>query len=165
MAEETIGVIRRAQREDADRCGDIAVLAWQRVFDAWEKLVGPVIFAQHYGNWREAKRAEVVGLVREHPERAIVTELDGEVVGFLTFYLPGTPGVGEIGHNAVHPEAQGRGIGVRQCRRALDIFREMGLTSATVYTGLDGGHAPARRQYRKAGFRLSTPHIRYFMEL
>jgi hypothetical protein len=41
----------------------------------------------------------------------------------------------------------------------------MGLTGATVYTGLDEGHAPARAQYRKAGFRLSTPHIRYFMEL
>jgi ribosomal protein S18 acetylase RimI-like enzyme len=165
MTHETIGTIRQAQSKDADRCGDIAVLAWQRVFDAWEKLVGPVIFAQHYGNWREGKRAEVVGLVREHPERAIVTEVDGEVVGFLTFYLPGTPGVGEIGNNAVHPDAQGQGIGERQCKHALGIFRGLGLTSATVYTGLDEGHAPARAQYRKAGFRLSTPHIRYFVEL
>ena len=165
MTQETVGVIRQAESGDADRCGEIAVLAWQRVFDAWEALLGPVIFAQHYSGWQAGKRAEVVGLVREHPQRAIVTELDGEVVGFLTYYLPATLGVGEIGNNAVHPDVQGRGIGERQCRRALDLFRELGLTSATVYTGLDEGHAPARAQYRKAGFGLSTPHIRYFMEL
>ena len=159
------GIVRPARPEDAERCGDIAVLAWRRVFDEWERMLGPRIFEQHYGGWQERKRAEVVGAVRNHPERAIVTEVDGEVVGFLTFYLPGTPGVGEIGNNAVHPDWQGCGIGVRQCEKALAIFREMGLTSATVFTGLDEGHAPARSMYRKAGFRLSTPHIRYFMEL
>ena len=165
MTDDTAGVIRPARSEDAERCGDIAVLAWQRVFDAWEALVGPAVFAQHYSGWEERKRAEVVGLVRDHPENAIVTEMGSEVVGFLTFYLPGPPGVGEIGNNAVHPDWQGRSIGTRQCERAVAIFREMGLTAATVYTGLDEGHAPARAQYRKAGFRLSTPHIRYFMEL
>jgi ribosomal protein S18 acetylase RimI-like enzyme len=161
----TPGSIRPARSEDADRCGDIAVLAWQRVFDAWEKLLGPAVFAQHYTGWEDRKRAEVVGLVRERPEHAIVTEVDGEIAGFLTFYLPGAEGVGEIGNNAVHPDWQGRGVGARQCRQAVELFREMGLTGATVYTGLDEGHAPARAQYRKAGFRLSTPHIRYFMEL
>jgi len=165
MGQDAVGTIRPARPEDADRCGDIAVLAWQRVFCAWEKLLGPVIFARHYAGWEERKRGEVVGFIREHPDKAIVTEVDGQVAGFLTFYLSGAPGVGEIGNNAVHPDWQGRGIGERQCRRALDLFREMGLTSATVYTGLDDGHAPARAQYRKAGFRLSTPHIRYFMEL
>ncbi len=49
--------------------------------------------------------------------------------------------------------------------RALDVFREMGLTSATVYTGLDEGHAPARAQYEKAGFHVTVPHVRYFLEL
>jgi ribosomal protein S18 acetylase RimI-like enzyme len=165
VTRETTGVIRQAEPQDAERCGEIAVLAWRRVFEAWEALLGPRIFAQHYGDWRERKRAEVAGFIREHPEKGVVTEVDGQVVGFLTFYLPGAPGVGEIGNNAVHPDWQGKGIGERQCKRALDTFREMGLTSATVYTGLDEGHAPARAQYRKAGFRLSTPHIKYFAEL
>jgi ribosomal protein S18 acetylase RimI-like enzyme len=165
MPHETVGTIRQARAEDADRCGDITVLAWQRVYDSWAALIGPDLFAQHYANWRDRMREGVSASIREHPERAIVTEVDGEVVGFLTYYEPGPPNVGEIGGNAVHPEWQGRGIGVRQCRRALEIFREKGFTSATVFTGLDEGHAPARAMYEKAGFRETTPHVRYFVEL
>ena len=165
MPEEPIGSIRRARAEDAERCGEIAGLAWRRVFDSWLQLMGRDLFTQHHADWRERMTASCADAVRDHPERAIVTQVDGEVVGFLAWYLPGPEGVGEIGGNAVHPDWQGQGIGVRQCRHALDVFREMGLTSATVFTGLDEGHAPARTMYEKAGFNLSTPHIRYFMEL
>jgi ribosomal protein S18 acetylase RimI-like enzyme len=165
MAEDPVGTIRQARAEDADRCGEIAGLAWKRVFDSWLALIGPELFDNHYTGWKERQSGACAEAVREHPERAIVTEVDGEIVGFLTWYLPGPPGVGEIGGNAVHPDWQGRGIGVGQCRRALDIFREMGLTSATVYTGLDEGHAPARTMYTRAGFNVSTPHIRYFLKL
>jgi ribosomal protein S18 acetylase RimI-like enzyme len=107
----------------------------------------------------------VAGYIRQFPERAFATECDGQVVGFLTWYLPGPEGVGEIGNNAVHPDWQGRGVGGAQCRAALEQFRGMGLTSATVYTGLDDGHAPARAMYEKSGFNLTTPHVKYFMEL
>ena len=165
MAIEEHGTIRQARAEDADRCGEIAGIAWQRVFDSWLKLLGPEIFSHHYTDWKQNQSDGCANAVREHPERAIVTEVDGEVVGFLTWYLPGPEGVGEIGGNAVDPDHQGRGIGVRQCRRALEIMREMGLKSATVYTGLDEGHAPARTMYERAGFNLSTPHVKYFMEL
>jgi len=165
MEQPVVGIIREARAEDAERCGEIAGIAWKRVFDAWLQLMGPELFALHHTGWEERQSQGCAAAVRDHPERAIVTEVDGQVVGFLTWYLPGTPGVGEIGSNAVHPDWQGHGIGVRQCRRALDIFRAMELASATVWTGLDEGHAPARAMYVKAGFDTSTPLIRYFTRL
>jgi GNAT superfamily N-acetyltransferase len=165
MESEPTGTIRQGRAQDAERCGEISRLAWTRVFDAWRELMGDELFEQHHGGWEERHGGACEKAVREAPERAIVTVVDGEIVGFLTWYLPGPEGVGEIGANAVHPDWQGRGIGARQCRHALDLFREQGLTSATVYTGLDEGHAPARTQYLKAGFQCSTPHIRYFMKL
>lgn len=157
--------IRPAKPEDAARCGDIAVAAWQRVFDSWRTLLGEELFTQHFGGWEDDKRQQVEGQIREHPELAIVTELDAAVVGFLTFHLSEEKQVGEIGNNAVDPQCQGHGVGTRQCKRALEIFREKGMTSAAVYTGLDEGHAPARTMYEKAGFDLSLPHIRYYMWL
>jgi len=165
MEQQTVGVIRQARAEDAGRCGEVARIAWQRVFDAWLELMGPELFVQHHTGWEERHSGACAQAVREHPERAVVTEVDGHIVGFLTWYFPGPEGVGEIGANAVHPDWQGRGIGVRQCRHALDLFRQMSLTSATVYTGLDEGHAPARTMYVKAGFDCATPHIRYYTKL
>jgi GNAT superfamily N-acetyltransferase len=165
MSDQTVGTIRTARPEDAERCGEIAVLAWQRVFDAMWEMLGPELAELYASGWQERKRSDVAGFVARTPERALVTEMDGQVVGFLTFMVDARGTIGEIGNNAVHPDWQGHGIGLRQCQRVLEIFREMGLKMATVYTGLDEGHAPARAMYRKAGFTHSTPHIRYFMKL
>jgi len=165
MDQQTVGTIRVAREEDADRCREIVRIAWQPIFNAWRELMGPELFAQHHAGWEDRHSASCAQLVREHPKNAIVTEVDGVIVGFLTWCMPGPEGVGEIGANAVHPDWQGHGIGVRQCRWALDLFRELGFTSAMVHTGLDDGHAPARAMYQRAGFDRYTPHICYYMKL
>jgi GNAT superfamily N-acetyltransferase len=165
MSDQAAGMMRTARAEDAERCGEIAVLAWQRVHDAMRQMLGDELADLYGSGWEERKRNDVMGFITRTPERAIVTEMDGQVVGFLTFSAGSREGIGEIGNNAVHPGWQGHGIGARQCQRVLEIFREMGLKAATVYTGLDEGHAPARAMYVKAGFTHSTPHIRYFMKL
>ena len=105
------------------------------------------------------------GHVREHTELAIVTEVEGNIVGFLTFRFFEDKPLAEIGNNAVDPACQGQGIGTRQCQHVLEIFRERGIVSAKVGTGLDEGHAPARAMYEKAGFDLSIPHVTYYTRL
>ena len=157
--------IRPARPDDAARCGEIAFHAWQRVWASWCRLMGDELLEQHYPDAAEDKRREVEAQIRERPQHAIVTELDGTVVGFLTFRPYPQRKLAEIGNNAVDPDYQGRGIGAAQCREALRLFRELGLTSATVWTGLDEGHAPARAMYENAGFKVSTPHVRYFVKL
>jgi ribosomal protein S18 acetylase RimI-like enzyme len=53
---------------------------------------------------------------------------------------------------AVDPTYQRRGVAGTLTDLALDEMRARGLTLATVGTGADPGHAPARRTYEAAGF-------------
>lgn len=165
MTDKSLPLIRPARVEDAERCGDIAVAAWAPVYESFRRMVGDELFALQWPNWRDDKRGQVEGFIRKHTDWAIVTELDGAIAGFLTYTINAERGSGEIGNNAVDPGFQGYGIGTLQCERVLDIFREAGLKFATVYTGLDEAHLPARLMYAKAGFDLSTPHIRYYKRL
>ena len=90
----------------------------------------------------------------------LVTETDGEIAGFISYAIDRARGVGSVHYNAVDPRFRGRGIGGMQLDRVLDIFREEGMEIACVGTGLNEGHAPARRMYEKAGFE---PVIDYRM--
>jgi len=90
----------------------------------------------------------------------IVTELDGEIAGFISYAIDRAREVGTIHYNAVDPSFQGHGVGTSQVERVLEIFRDEGMKIACVGTGLNEGHAPARRMYEKAGFE---PVIDYRM--
>ena len=73
--------------------------------------------------------------------------------------------IGTILNNAVDPAAQGQGVGTAMYERVLTLFRDAGMEYARVHTGLDEGHAPARRAYEKAGFDLSIPDVTYYQKL
>jgi len=47
----------------------------------------------------------------------------------------------------------------------LGLFREACLKYASVTTGLDPGHAPARKAYEKAGFNLRREDVTYYQKL
>jgi len=158
-------IIRPARVEDAEAAGDLAARAWESVYEGRRGLLGEGIFSAAYPDWQAEKRRQVLEHIREHPEEALVTELDGRVVGFITWHPWPRGSVGEIGNNAVAPEAQGRGIGAAQCRRVLGLLAERGFSVAVVATGLDEAHAPARRMYQKAGFGPSFPSVHYFQSL
>lgn len=67
--------------------------------------------------------------------------------------------VGEIGLNAVHPEQAGQGIGTVMYNFSVAKMKEVGMKVATVATGRDPSHAPARRAYEKAGFTVQIPSV------
>ncbi|MGC9316511.1 MAG: GNAT family N-acetyltransferase [Armatimonadota bacterium] len=90
----------------------------------------------------------------------LVTEIDGEIAGFISYALDRAREVGAIHYNAVAPHFQGRGVGTMQVKHVLELFRSEGMQIACVGTGLNEGHAPARRMYEKAGFE---PVIDYRM--
>lgn len=154
--------IRRARPEDASRCGDIAVAAWQSVYESFRKMMGEEIHRLRNTGWQDRKRSSVENHIRNNPDMAVVTEVDGEIAGFMTIHTDEEKKLGTIGNNAVDPEYQGYGIGTRQCERALEILKQQGMEYAEVFTGLDESHAPARAMYENAGFDRSTPHIRYY---
>ena len=95
--------LRTAEQQDVQRVGDIAVAAWQRIFDNFKNLVGEEIYREHWSNWQNRKRQEVVGHLERSSETMLIAEIEGKVVGFLTYRLDDVKLIGEIGNNAVAP--------------------------------------------------------------
>ncbi len=158
--------IRGYQPGDLDRVCDIAVRAWEPIFAHFAERIGDPEMAEAYcRDWDQRKAEQVRSFCINHPEWVIVTELDGQVVGFLTMFLDRERSFGEIGNNAIEPAFQGRGLGAAQYERALEFFREQGMKFARVNTGLDPSHAPARAAYEKVGFEQKLPSVQYMRRL
>ena len=87
------------------------------------------------------------------------------MAGFITYGTDGDRRVGSIHYNGVSPDHAGQGIGSAQVARVLEAFREAGMEYATVGTGLNEGHAPARRVYEKNGFEPVIEYIMYAQKL
>jgi GNAT superfamily N-acetyltransferase len=83
----------------------------------------------------------------------------GTVVGFVSLQLNQETQIGEIGLNAVHPDHAGKGVGTAMYDFAIARMKEAGMRVATVATGGDPSHAPARRAYEKAGFTVQIPRV------
>ena len=88
-----------------------------------------------------AKTDEIVSL----------TELDGIVVGFFSFFSDGTEAT--ISRNCVLPENGGKGVGTGQVVEIVRRCNALGVKSILVVTGEHRFFAPAQRMYLKAGFR------------
>lgn len=67
--------------------------------------------------------------------------------------------VGEIGLNAIDPAHAGKGLGTGMYDFSIGRMKEAGMKVATVGTGGDPSHAPARRAYQKAGFSVEIPSV------
>lgn len=55
--------------------------------------------------------------------------------------------------------------GLQLHRFCLEYMRESGMQVATVGTGGDDAHVPARASYERAGFKAHIPHREYYMDL
>jgi ribosomal protein S18 acetylase RimI-like enzyme len=158
--------IRPAKFEDMDEVCDIAKRAWKRIHDSFRAIMGSDMHSVLCANWEEDKAAQV----RLHFERSpawvyvVVDEADVKV-GFVTFRVDEKKSLGTIGNNAMDVTCQGRGVGSAMHKFVLDLFRQQGLRFASVSTGLDEGHAPARRAYEKAGFNIRREDVTYYMTL
>ncbi len=87
------------------------------------------------------------------------------VVAFVTFAIDAEKSVGTIRNNAVGMDHQGRGIATAMYQYVLGLFRGAGLKYALVTSGLDPGHAPARKAYEKAVFNLRREDVTYYQRL
>lgn len=162
MSEPTF---RAARKDDIPEIRRIARAAWAPIYAHFRAVMGEDLYAREYpGDPLERKADAVEDYFRAHPDEAFVVEVDGRVVGFCTFALRDN-GVGVINNNAIAPEAQGRGLGSAMYREVLARMRAAGMVYATVHTGLDPSHAPARRAYERVGFEPIRPHVEYYLKL
>ena len=152
-----------ATEEHIDAICEISIVAWTAIHKEYAKCLGDEIHDATSGNWQEALCADITGVVREG--RAFVSIYEGKVVGYCSYRLVEDIKMGVVGRNAVSPEARGLGIGTKQNDFIINKLREFGMVYATVHTGLDDGHAAARRAYEKAGFNKSVSSINYYMKL
>ena len=90
---------------------------------------------------------------------------DRNIVGFLSVKFDYEKEVGEIGLNAVDPNYSGKGIGTEMYQFALEEMKKEGMKIATVATGGDHSHLPARKAYAKAGFNVVMPSVWMCQEL
>ncbi|MCZ7643864.1 MAG: GNAT family N-acetyltransferase [Planctomycetota bacterium] len=159
-------LIRDARPADADAAAKIAVMAWAPIREAFRVRLGDEI-ARGFGDMEKSKYEQVHGFLTRTPQDAVVATVGGQVVGFATTHLhtarnPDCP-VGELGNNAVHPDFGGRGIGAKMGHACLEKLVARGAKVLKVFTGLDEGHAPARKLYEKLGFDKRLEHVEYYM--
>jgi GNAT superfamily N-acetyltransferase len=95
----------------------------------------------------------------------LVAEVDGQLAGWVTWSVNPERETGQIGYNGVDPTYRGLGLGTALVEQALDALRAAGVRLAIVVTGLDDGHAAARRVYEKCGFEPFHQFVTYVQEL
>ncbi len=152
-----------ACEEHIEAACDIAIKAWTPIRAVFRRDLGDELYEAHFTGWQQSKRD---GVARQLRSGSGFVALSGDrVVGFVAYKVDEAKKSGEICGNAVDPDCRGMGIGPQMYDFVLNKMKEEGMEYATVVTGLDDGHAPARRAYEKAGFQKNLPSIKYFKKL
>ena len=152
--------------DDLPRLHAIRDAAFKPVFQSFRDLLGEEIAGVALASV-EREQAELLDKIAaaDSADELFVAETDGEIVAFCSLSLDQDSKLGEIELNAVHPDHQGRGIGTAMFRHALARMRAAGMQAASVGTGGDASHAPARRAYEKAGFDRAIPSVYLYRAL
>jgi len=153
-------IIRPFEPGDLPALQRIRQAAFAPVFQSFREIVGEQIAALALVD-AEAEQAKLLDDIcaADSAHRVLVVTIGDEIVGFVSFTADAEKRTGEIGLNAVHPDHAGRGIGTEMYDHVLARMKELGIAVATVGTGGDASHGPARRAYEKAGFGPGIPSI------
>lgn len=153
-------VMRLARADDLPYFEDVRQAAFAPVFASFRSILGKDIYNLAQAHEDEAQGQLLVSLLA--PESGWIiyaAEMNCTVIGFVSIQLSQDTQVGEIGLNAVHPNHAGQGVGTRMYDFAIARMKDAGMQVATVGTGGDPSHAPARRAYEKAGFTVKIPSV------
>ena len=149
-----------AQIEDLDMLEEIRQKAFQPIFESFRKILGDTIYEHAQLPEDIAQKDLLRALFDEDSVWQTWKVLsDEKVIGFISVRLDKAARVGEIGLNAIDPDFGQQGIGTCMYHFAVDVMKEAGMKVATVATGGDPAHLPARKAYRKAGFGVEIPSV------
>ena len=157
--------IRTFTPDDSDAVIRLSLLAWEPVFTAWQRILGPELYPIAISeDWRVSQSEGVERICHDEEVLTWVAEVGGDIAGFVSYKLDDDSKTGEVELLAVSPEHQNRGVGTALNDFALSKMKEAGMRLAVAGTGGDEGHAPARRSYEKAGY-TALPLARYYKRL
>ncbi|MEQ1781377.1 MAG: GNAT family N-acetyltransferase [Hyphomonadaceae bacterium] len=144
----------------------IRAAAFAPVFASFRSIVGPEIAVLGLATAEQEQGDLLDAIAKTDSGHSIaVAAIDTTPVGFVSWKPNIAPNVGEITLNAVHPDHGGKGIGTALYEHALAALKAAGMQLATVGTGGDPSHAPARRAYEKVGFSVHLPSIYMYRKL
>jgi GNAT superfamily N-acetyltransferase len=156
---------RSFNNSDINDLVQLSLLAWEPVFTAWERILGPKLYPiAIYPDWRKSQKEVVEKICNDEKTMTWIAEVDGKIVGFVAYELNDDSKIGEVQLLAVHPDYQNHWIGTQLNILVLQKMKENGMNLAVVGTGGDEGHAPARKSYEKAGY-TGLPLVRYYKAL
>ena len=156
-------IVRDHRSGDMPRILGIAVASREPIYSSRRESMGAELFDRVFPHWQAEKRANVRRVCDgASAGKALVAEMVGTIVGFITFRADRASGVGEITMNAVHPDSQGNGVSTMMCERVFEELRALDMRSVKVSTGGGPAHAAARRTYEKAGFTIALPVVDYY---
>ena len=153
-------VMRTANAEDLTELESIRQAAFVPIFASFRSILGEEIYElAQAAEDRAQDELLASALAPDSDWQVYVAEVDSTIVGFVSIQLNLDTQVGEIGLNAVDPEQAGQGIGTVMYNFVVEEMKAVGMQVATVATGGDLSHAPARRAYEKAGFTVQIPSV------
>lgn len=159
-------LIRTYAPADLPALQTIRAAAYAPVFASFRRIVGPEIAALGLTT-AESEQADLLDSIAGpgSGHSIAVAETGGNTVGFVSWKTDAATKIGEITLNAVHPDHGGKGVGTALYEHAIDALKSAGMALATVGTGGDPSHAPARRTYEKVGFSVHIPSIYMYRKL
>jgi GNAT superfamily N-acetyltransferase len=153
-------VMRPATVADLTSLQEVRQAAFVPVFSSFRSILGEELYQLTHARADEEQGELLASLLASGSGWEVhVAEVAGTVVGFVSVQLNADKKMGEIGLNAVHPTHAGKGVGTAMYESALGRMKVAGMRVATVSTGGDASHAPARRAYGKAGFEVGVPSV------
>jgi GNAT superfamily N-acetyltransferase len=157
MTDLTITPATSDQLPELDR---IRQAAFAPVFTSFRALLGDEVYELAQAR-EDNRQGELLAslLAPDAGWQVYAAQQCGVVVGFVAVKLDHATKIGEIGLNAVDPRCAGQGVGTAMYAFAVATMKDAGMHVATVATGGDASHAPARRAYQKAGFDREIPSV------
>lgn len=117
----------------------------------------------HGHDWRWRKARHVDEDFRTHPGGILVALCAGRVVGYVTTVIDAAAGKGRIPNLAVARKFRGQGLGRQLIERALDLFREAGLSYAMIETMVQNDIG--RHLYPACGFVEVARQVHFVRKL
>ena len=169
IAERDGTALREAREADLPTIDALTVTCYAPIQESYVAMLGRDCYetVRHEPEltWEERKTAQNRRLFAAHPDQVWVLDDDGDVFGFVTFWLFAEQSYGHIDNNGVRPDRAGMGWATFMYRHVLERFRALGLRFAHVDTGLDSAHDAARRVYEAVGFDRRVPVVEYWQDL
>jgi GNAT superfamily N-acetyltransferase len=162
MEKNNCHIVKAGPHHIAEAC-DIAIDAWTPIREVFRREIGAELYTAFYSQWQDEKRQAVTKELLAG--NGYVAVIDETVVGFISYTVDRKNKTGTMGTNAVHRSYRGQGIGGQLYQQVFDCLKADGIAFVKVLTGLDDGHAPARRAYEKAGFQANLKSICYYKKI